>query len=90
MKLLKDEAVKVPQVAEFISEGTLKTQRKKAGDAVAAYEVTAFVTDKIDMSVNSPMADRITELLVNIMVKVGQDLFRTVFPNFTSFLHRKD
>ncbi|KAI0250703.1 dihydrolipoyllysine-residue succinyltransferase 1 [Lactifluus subvellereus] len=78
-KLLKDETVKVPQMAESISEGTLKTWQKKVGDAVAADEEIATIeTDKIDVSVNAPAAGRITELLVNEedTVTVGQDLFR--------------
>ncbi|KAH9996710.1 dihydrolipoyllysine-residue succinyltransferase 1 [Russula compacta] len=78
-KLLKDETVKVPQMAESISEGTLKTWQKKVGDIVTADEEVATIeTDKIDVSVNAPAAGRITELLANEedTVTVGQDLFR--------------
>jgi len=78
-KLLKDETVKVPQMAESISEGTLKTWQKKVGDTVTADEEVATIeTDKIDVSVNAPAAGKITELLVNEeeSVTVGQDLFR--------------
>jgi hypothetical protein len=43
-----DETVKVPQMAESISEGTLKTWQKKVGDAVAADEEVATIeTDKV-------------------------------------------
>ncbi|KAI9509314.1 dihydrolipoamide succinyltransferase [Russula earlei] len=76
---VSDETVKVPQMAESISEGTLKTWQKKVGDSVAADEEVATIeTDKIDVSVNAPAAGRITELLVNEedTVTVGQDLFR--------------
>lgn len=78
-KLLRDETVKVPQMAESISEGTLKAWQKKVGETVAADEEVATIeTDKIDVSVNAPAAGKITELLVNEedTVTVGQDLFR--------------
>jgi 2-oxoglutarate dehydrogenase E2 component (dihydrolipoamide succinyltransferase) len=42
------ETVKVPQMAESISEGTLKTWSKKEGDIVAADEEVATIeTDKV-------------------------------------------
>ncbi|EJD48493.1 dihydrolipoamide succinyltransferase [Auricularia subglabra TFB-10046 SS5] len=73
-----DETVKVPQMAESISEGTLKTWNKKVGDRVEQDEEVATIeTDKIDVSVNSPQAGVITELLAKEedTVTVGQDLF---------------
>ncbi|KAI0073784.1 dihydrolipoamide succinyltransferase [Panus rudis PR-1116 ss-1] len=78
-KLLQAETVKVPQMAESISEGTLKTWHKQPGDSVQADEEIATIeTDKIDVSVNAPAAGTITELLANEedTVSVGQDLFR--------------
>ncbi len=43
-----DETVKVPQMAESISEGTLKTWQKKVGDVVVADEEVATIeTDKV-------------------------------------------
>ncbi|KAI0763512.1 dihydrolipoamide succinyltransferase [Trametes elegans] len=77
--LLKAETVKVPQMAESISEGTLKSWLKQPGDPVQADEEVATIeTDKIDVSVNAPAAGRITELLASEedTVSVGQDLFR--------------
>ncbi|KAI1787533.1 dihydrolipoamide succinyltransferase [Ganoderma leucocontextum] len=77
--LLQAETVKVPQMAESISEGTLKTWLKQVGDTVQADEEIATIeTDKIDVSVNAPAAGRITELLFKEedTVSVGQDLFR--------------
>ncbi|KAI0324772.1 dihydrolipoamide succinyltransferase [Cubamyces sp. BRFM 1775] len=77
--LLKAETVKVPQMAESISEGTLKSWLKQPGDTVQADEEVATIeTDKIDVSVNAPAAGRITELLASEedTVSVGQDLFR--------------
>ena len=42
------ETVKVPQMAESISEGTLKTWLKQVGDSVAADEEVATIeTDKV-------------------------------------------
>ncbi|KAI0828721.1 dihydrolipoamide succinyltransferase [Trametes gibbosa] len=77
--LLQAETVKVPQMAESISEGTLKSWLKQPGDTFQADEEIATIeTDKIDVSVNAPAAGRITELLANEedTVSVGQDLFR--------------
>jgi len=78
-RLLQAETVKVPQMAESISEGTLRTFHKKPGDHVEADEEVATIeTDKIDVSVNAPAAGTITELLASEedTVAVGQDLFR--------------
>ncbi|KAK7681485.1 hypothetical protein QCA50_015577 [Cerrena zonata] len=78
-KLLQAETVKVPQMAESISEGTLKTWHKQPGDTVEADEEIATIeTDKIDVSVNAPSAGTLTEHLAaeEDTVSVGQDLFR--------------
>ncbi|KAF5379169.1 hypothetical protein D9615_006007 [Tricholomella constricta] len=77
-KLLQAETVKVPQMAESITEGTLKTWSKQVGDSVAADEEVATIeTDKIDVSVNAPQSGKIVKLLANEedTVTVGQDLF---------------
>ncbi|KIM22570.1 hypothetical protein M408DRAFT_283359 [Serendipita vermifera MAFF 305830] len=73
------ETVKVPQMAESITEGTLKQWTKQVGDHVEADEEVATIeTDKIDVSVNAPKAGKITELLAKEedTVTVGQDLFK--------------
>ncbi|TFK73548.1 dihydrolipoamide succinyltransferase [Pluteus cervinus] len=78
-RLLQAETVKVPQMAESISEGTLKSWNKQVGDFVAADEEVATIeTDKIDVAVNAPQAGKIVELLASEedTVTVGQDLFR--------------
>ncbi|KAG2421643.1 dihydrolipoyllysine-residue succinyltransferase component of 2-oxoglutarate dehydrogenase complex [Aspergillus terreus] len=72
-----DTVVKVPQMAESITEGTLKQFTKQVGDYVERDEELATIeTDKIDVSVNAPEAGVIKELLVNEedTVTVGQDL----------------
>ncbi|KAK7039607.1 dihydrolipoamide succinyltransferase [Favolaschia claudopus] len=77
--LLQAETVKVPQMAESITEGTLKSWLKQVGDSVSADEEIATIeTDKIDVSVNAPKSGKIVELLANEedTVTVGQDLFR--------------
>lgn len=77
-RLLQAETVKVPQMAESISEGTLKSWNKQVGDTVAADEEVATIeTDKIDVSVNAPMSGTIVEHLANEedTVTVGQGLF---------------
>lgn len=78
-RLVQAETVKVPQMAESISEGTLKSWLKKPGEFVNADEEVATIeTDKIDVSVNAPTAGTITEHLASEedTVTVGQDLFR--------------
>ncbi|CAM1503726.1 Fc.00g013170.m01.CDS01 [Cosmosporella sp. VM-42] len=74
-----DTVVKVPQMAESISEGTLKQFSKSIGDFVEQDEEIATIeTDKIDVAVNAPEAGTIKEFLVNEedTVTVGQDLVR--------------
>lgn len=77
-RLLQAETVKVPQMAESISEGTLKSWSKQIGDTVVADEEVATIeTDKIDVTVNSPTSGKIVKFLANEedTVTVGQDLF---------------
>jgi 2-oxoglutarate dehydrogenase E2 component (dihydrolipoamide succinyltransferase) len=74
-----DKVVKVPQMAESISEGTLKQFSKSIGDFVEQDEEIATIeTDKIDVAVNAPEAGVIKEFLVSEedTVTVGQDLVR--------------
>ncbi|KAK3950198.1 hypothetical protein QBC32DRAFT_217904 [Pseudoneurospora amorphoporcata] len=74
-----DQVIKVPQMAESISEGTLKQWSKKVGDYVEQDEEIATIeTDKIDVAVNAPEAGTIKEFLVNEedTVTVGQDIVR--------------
>ncbi|TQS39371.1 hypothetical protein Golomagni_00109 [Golovinomyces magnicellulatus] len=73
------KTIKVPQMAESISEGTLKQWSKSIGDFVEQDEEIATIeTDKIDVAVNAPEAGTIKELLANEddVVVVGQDLAR--------------
>ncbi|TYJ54752.1 hypothetical protein B9479_004600 [Cryptococcus floricola] len=73
------ETVKVPQMAESITEGTLKQWSKAVGDFVKQDEEIATIeTDKIDVSVNAPISGTITELLAEEedTVEVGADLLR--------------
>ncbi|KAG7284095.1 2-oxoglutarate dehydrogenase complex E2 component [Staphylotrichum longicolle] len=74
-----DKIVKVPTMAESISEGTLKQWNKAVGDFVEQDEEIATIeTDKIDVAVNAPEAGIIKEFLANEedTVTVGQDLVR--------------
>ncbi|KAG9050592.1 2-oxoglutarate dehydrogenase complex E2 component [Tulasnella sp. UAMH 9824] len=78
-RLLAVETVKVPQMAESITEGTLKTWTKQVGDFVEADEEVATIeTDKIDVSVNAPKSGKIVEILFKEedTVTVGADLFK--------------
>ena len=72
------DIVKVPQMAESITEGTLKQWNKKLGEFVNQDEEVATIeTDKIDVSVNAPQSGKITELFASEedTVEVGADLF---------------
>ncbi|KAJ5930755.1 Biotin/lipoyl attachment [Penicillium verhagenii] len=74
-----DKVVQVPQMAESITEGTLKQFSKQIGDFVERDEEIATIeTDKIDVSVNAPESGTIKEFLVSEedTVTVGQDLIR--------------
>jgi len=79
MRLLAPETIKVPQMAESITEGTLKQWSKQVGDTVNQDdEVATIETDKIDVTVNAPMSGTIVELLFKEedTVTVGADMFR--------------
>ncbi|WFD21300.1 dihydrolipoyllysine-residue succinyltransferase [Malassezia caprae] len=69
--------VKVPEMAESITEGTLKEWLKKVGEYVdEAEEIAVIETDKIDVSVNSPEAGVIKEVYAEAedTVEVGKKL----------------
>jgi 2-oxoglutarate dehydrogenase E2 component (dihydrolipoamide succinyltransferase) len=71
--------VSVPNIAESITEGTLKSWTKQVGDQVDVNEEVAVIeTDKVDVSVNAEVAGKIVELLANEedTVAVGAELFR--------------
>ncbi|PSK54002.1 Dihydrolipoyllysine-residue succinyltransferase [Elsinoe australis] len=74
-----EKVVQVPQMAESITEGTLKQFSKQVGDYVEQDEEIATIeTDKIDVAVNAPEAGTIKEFLVSEedTVTVGQDLVK--------------
>ncbi|KAI9798553.1 MAG: 2-oxoglutarate dehydrogenase complex E2 component [Piccolia ochrophora] len=74
-----DKVVKVPEMAESITEGTLKQWSKQIGDFVERDEEIATIeTDKIDVAVNAPEAGTIQEFLVKEedTVTVGQDIVK--------------
>ncbi|KAI5288966.1 2-oxoglutarate dehydrogenase complex E2 component [Ascosphaera acerosa] len=73
--------VKVPQMAESISEGTLTQFTKEVGDFVERDEELATIeTDKIDVVVNASESGTIKAFLANLedTVTVGQDLVEIV------------
>ncbi|KAJ5555475.1 Biotin/lipoyl attachment [Penicillium sp. DV-2018c] len=79
LRTYADTIVKVPSMAESITEGTLKQFSKQIGDFVERDEEIATIeTDKIDVSVNAPESGTIKEFLVNEedTVTVGQDLVK--------------
>ncbi|KAJ5479825.1 hypothetical protein N7530_005334 [Penicillium desertorum] len=69
--------VRVPQMAESITEGTLNQFTKKVGDFIDADEELATIeTDKIDVSVNAPLAGIIQQLFVaeGDVVNIDQEI----------------
>ncbi|KAJ5053569.1 2-oxoglutarate dehydrogenase complex E2 component [Penicillium rubens] len=79
LRTYADSIIKVPSMAESITEGTLKQFSKQVGDFVERDEEIATIeTDKIDVSVNAPESGTIKEFLVNEedTVTVGQDLVK--------------
>jgi 2-oxoglutarate dehydrogenase E2 component (dihydrolipoamide succinyltransferase) len=74
---MASQSVKVPEMAESITEGTLTSFNKAVGDFVNQDELLATIeTDKIDVEVNAPVAGVVTELLVEAdsTVEVGQEI----------------
>ena len=73
------QVVKVPEMAESITEGTLKEFMKQAGEYVKQdEEIASIETDKVDVAVNAPISGVITDLLAkpDETVEVGQDLLK--------------
>lgn len=71
----KEVMVKVPQMAESISEGTLRRLARNVGDYVEQdEEIASIETDKIDVAVNAPEAGIIDQIFVQEQdtVNVGQ------------------
>lgn len=72
-------SVKVPDMAESITEGTLAAFNKEVGDFVSQDETIATIeTDKIDVEVNAPVSGTITKFLVDVdaTVEVGQEIIK--------------
>jgi len=73
------QVVKVPDMAESLTEGTLREFNKQVGEFVEQDETVATIeTDKIDVEVNAPFSGTITDLLAQPedTVEVGQDLLK--------------
>ena len=60
------EEIKVPQLGESVSEATVASWHKKAGEAVEADELLVELeTDKVTLEVNAPSAGILTEIKVD-------------------------
>ncbi|QSL64503.1 hypothetical protein MERGE_001804 [Pneumocystis wakefieldiae] len=71
------KTIQVPQMAESITEGTLKQWNKRIGDFVNQDEEIATIeTDKIDVSINTPVSGILKEILKHEedIVQTGQDI----------------
>ena len=69
--------VKMPRLGESVAEGTIGAWIKQVGDYVAKDEALAeIITDKINAELPSPVAGRLTNILVNVdeTVPVGTDI----------------
>lgn len=76
-KRFASHTVKVPEMAESITEGTLTSFNKEVGQFVKQDELIATIeTDKIDVEVNSPVDGTVSEFLVSPddTVEVGQEI----------------
>ncbi|OBA28470.1 dihydrolipoamide succinyltransferase [Hanseniaspora valbyensis NRRL Y-1626] len=77
LKCFQSISVKVPTMAESLTEGSLKSYTKAVGDFIDQDELLATIeTDKIDVEVNSPSAGTITKLSFKPedTVTVGEEL----------------
>ncbi|KAJ2387103.1 2-oxoglutarate dehydrogenase complex E2 component, partial [Coemansia sp. RSA 2603] len=62
----KYRIIKVPHMADSITEGTLKSWAKQVGEQVEQdEEVASIETDKVDIPVNSPVSGVLREFLAN-------------------------
>jgi pyruvate/2-oxoglutarate dehydrogenase complex dihydrolipoamide acyltransferase (E2) component len=69
--------VKMPRLGESVAEGTIGIWIKQVGDYVERDEALAeIITDKINAELPSPVAGRLTNILVNVdqTVPVGTDI----------------
>src|SRR5882762_4259273 len=69
--------VKMPRLGESVAEGTIGTWIKQEGDYVDKDEsIAEIITDKINAELPSPVAGRLTKILVqaNETVPVGADI----------------
>src|SRR5579875_3079933 len=69
--------VKMPRLGESVAEGTVGSWLKKEGDLVEKDEALAeIITDKINAELPSPVAGRLTKILVQAdeTVPVGADI----------------
>ena len=76
-KRWESTSVKVPQMAESLTEGSLKEFTKQVGDFIAEDDILATIeTDKIDIEVNAPVSGTVTKLCFSPddTVTVGDEL----------------
>src|SRR5215469_6082028 len=69
--------IKMPRLGESVAEGTIGAWIKQVGDYVERDEALAeIITDKINAELPSPVAGRLTSILVNVneTVPVGADI----------------
>src|SRR5260370_3082682 len=69
--------VKMPRLGESVAEGTVGSWLKKEGNGVERDDsLHEIITDKINAELPSPIAGRLTKILVNVdeTVPVGADI----------------
>jgi len=73
------EEIKMPELGENVTEGTIVHWSKKAGDSIQAGEVLVEVmTEKVNSEVESPVKGVVREILYpeDSIVKVGEVIAR--------------
>lgn len=76
-KYFSKEILKVPQLGDSITEGTLNTWKKNVGDYVKADETVAVIdTDKVSVDINTKKSGVISKTFANPgdVILVGSDL----------------
>jgi len=71
--------IKVPELGENITEGTIVHWAKKAGENISKGETLVEVmTEKVNIEVECPVSGKITEILYSeeSVVKVGEIIAR--------------
>jgi len=71
--------IKMPELGENVTEGTIVTWHRKVGETIRKGEILAEVmTEKVNCEIESPISGRVTEILYSeeTIVRVGEVIAR--------------